>query len=87
MPTQNIQGLGLKIGVGSDFYLPPISGNEVADHKLLSSVNFTEVVHQDAQNETSVHFSNSVQHHCQHFAFPPPPSDRKRIGPRRKFYV
>lgn len=42
------------------------------------------------RKELKLHCNNSLDpglpegHTCDNFAFPPPPSDRKRIGPRRK---
>ncbi|KAJ0971442.1 hypothetical protein J5N97_019401 [Dioscorea zingiberensis] len=54
---------------------PPVS---------LLDTQFPERSHNMTLNHTSFHqhYDIPMEHPCEHFSFPPPPSDRKRTGPR-----
>lgn len=55
--------------------------------RSLSDVQFLVRSENETLNDAfpHQHYDFPAQHPCGQFSFPPPPSDRKRTGPRRKF--
>lgn len=77
----------------SNYHASPLVSGKQDNERYNNSVSLAEAGSVIGENKTLplppvVHSSALPPvHPCKNFKFPPPPADRKRTGPRRKFEV